>query len=90
MIESTTSGSRIVPGIGAYADETSANGHANVHGLETYINQMLAEDYIRCLSNALDQLLAKFNNNAGVSLLRPSCLLQYSVQKFYKTSVSSN
>jgi hypothetical protein len=57
VIESTTSGSRTVAGIGDYADNTSANSHANayVYGLATCINQMLAEDCIRCHTSALDQ-----------------------------------
>jgi len=59
MVESTTSGLRTVPGIGDYVDNTSANGHANVYGLATCTNQMLAEDYNRRLTSALDQVLAQ-------------------------------
>jgi hypothetical protein len=57
VIESTTSGSRTVASIGDYTDNTSANSHANayVYGLATCINQMLAEDCIRCHTSALDQ-----------------------------------
>ena len=57
MVESTTSGLRTVPGIGDYVDNTSANGHANIYGLATCINPMLAEEF--CLGGALDQLLAE-------------------------------
>lgn len=80
MIRSMTNGSRTVVGTLDYA------GHANVYGLATCIDQMLPKDCIRCLTSALDQLLIEYNSSAGVSMLRPSCLLRYSVDKFYNSS----